>query len=387
VAANAPPSVTNTASVSGGGIAATATATNPTTINPAGTLPCSFSFSSAATLPPTGTSTVETCPNNSGQPNCGVTQETPVTFTVTPGASCGAWTATSSNPGVLQITAGASGVGTGAVSYALLTNTHNGSQSYTITVANAAGSGSYAVTETGNGDSQIYREVYALYEQLLGRDPDSAGFRFWSGSGGAGLGQMADSFLTSPEAFNSDFAVMAAYQAATGAPPTYAQFAAAVASLRAGTETLPGLFTSLIGGVYTSATLFQNLLNRQPTAADSNCTSMTLANCFQSLVGVPSNTTPVGATNNEFQSTGTYHTTLAADHTNGLYVQMIYYVTVSRDPDAAGLSFWTGIANSGGPGVLFQGAAGYGTRIQILGPGTPNQGFIGSPEFQGLFAN
>lgn len=114
---------------------------------------------------------------------------------------------------------------------------------------------------------------------------------------------------------------------------------------------------------------------------------MTLADCFQAIIGYPSNTTPVGAANNEFQSTGSYHTTLAADHTNGLYVQMIYYVTLSRNPDASGLAFWTGVANDGGPGVLFQGSAGYGTRIQILGPGTPTQGFIGSPEFQGLFAN
>jgi hypothetical protein len=67
---------------------------------------------------------------------------------------------------------------------------------------------------------------------------------------------------------------------------------------------------------------------------------------------------------------------------------MIYYVTLSRDPDPAGFAFWLqGVADAGGPGLLFQGNAGFGTRIQILGPGTPNQGFIGSPEFQGLFAN
>ena len=101
------------------------------------------------------------------------------------------------------------------------------------------------MTEAGSGDSQVYREVYALYEQLLGRDPDPAGFAFWTGSGGAGLGQMADSFLTSPEAFNSDFVVMAAYQAATGAPPTFAQFTAAVTAIRAGTQTVAGLFNSL----------------------------------------------------------------------------------------------------------------------------------------------
>ena len=88
---------------------------------------CSFNLSPAsASLPATGTSSVETCPNNSGQSNCGVSPETPVAFTVTPTAACGAWTATSSNPGVLQITSGASGSGTGTVAFALLNNTHNG---------------------------------------------------------------------------------------------------------------------------------------------------------------------------------------------------------------------------------------------------------------------
>jgi uncharacterized repeat protein (TIGR02543 family) len=353
---------------------------------------CSFGFAPAfASLPATGTSTVEVCPNNSGQPSCGFGPEVPAAFTVTPSAACGAWTATSSNPGVLQIASGGApsgpSSGVGSVGFVLLNNTHNGQQSYSITVASATGSATYIVTEAGSADSQVYREVYALYEQLLGRDPDSAGFAFWAGSGGAGLGQMADSFLTSPEAFNSDFAVMAAYQAATGGPPTYAQFAAAVASVRAGTQTVGGLFNALIGAGYTAATLYQNLLNRAPAASDSACIGTGLGACFETIVGYPSSTTPVGATNNEFQSTGSYRTPLAADHTNGLYVQMIYYVTVSRDSDAAGLSFWTGVANSGGPGLLFQGSAGYSTRIQILGPGTPNQGFIGSPEFQGLFAN
>jgi hypothetical protein len=292
-------------------------------------------------------------------------------------------------PQFLQIVSGATGSGAGTVGFALLNNTHTLPQSYTITVASGAASATYSVTETGSGDSQTYREVYALYEQLLGRDPDPAGFAFWSGAGGAGLGQMADSFLTSPEAFDSDFAAMAAYQAATGGPPTYAQFTTAVTSIRAGTQTVVGLFNSLSGSSFTAANLYQNLLNRTPTSADSSCTSMTLVNCFQTIIGYPApNVSPVGATNNEFQSTGIYHTTIAADHTNALYVQMIYYVTLSRDPDPAGFAFWLqGVADAGGPGLLFQGYAGFGTRIQIMGPGTPNQGFIGSPEFQSLFAN
>jgi len=71
-----------------------------------------------------------------------------------------------------------------------------------------------------------------------------------------------------------------------------------------------------------------------------------------------------------------------------LYIQMIYYVTLSRDPDPASYAFWLqGVADTGGPGLLFQGNAGFGTRIRIMGPGTPMQGFIGSSEFRSLFAN
>ena len=85
----------------------------------------------------------------------------------------------------------------------------------------------------------------------------------------------------------------------------------------------------------------------------------------------------------EFQSTGTFLT----DHTNALYIRMLYFVILGRDPDPSGFNFWVGIANGGGPGILFQGTAGSGSRLAILGLGTPNEGFIGSPEFQGLFAN
>jgi len=345
---------------------------------------CTIALSPAANLPATGTSTAGGCPTSFEEPSCGFTPETPAWFTVTPSAACGAWTATSSNPGVCEITSGAAGQGPGSVAFVLLNNTHNASQAYTITIASGGTSAVYTVTEDGSNDSEVYRQIYALYEQLLGRDPDAGGFTFWTGTGGAGLGQMADSFLTSPEAFNSDFAVMAVYQAATGTPPAYAPYAAAVASIRSGAQTLPGLFNALTGAGYSAATLYQNLLNRQPTADEINQANQAgLANWFQTLIGYPGGVTPMCTANNEFQSTGTYH----ADHTNALYVRMLYYVILGRDPDLGGLTFWKGVADTGGPGLLFQGWNGYGTRMQILGPGTPNQGFIGSLEFQGLFAN
>ena len=358
---------------------------------------CTLALSAPGiSLPATGTSTVETCPNNSGQPNCGVQPETVQSFTVTPSPACGRWTAASSNPEFLQVTSGSIGTGPGTVSFALLNNTHTAPQNYNIRVFSQDPYGTWAstpynVTQAGSGDSQVYREVYALYEQLLGRDPDPSGFAFWTGAGGASLGQMADSFLTSPEAFNTDFAVMAVFQAASGALPNFAQFSAGLADLRGG-STVAELFDAMSGGLscsqppcqYTATQLYQNLLNRQPTAAEiASANKAGLINWFQTLIGYPGSVTPMSTANNEFQSTGSFH----VDHTNALYVQMIYFVTMSRDPDPAGFNFWTGIANSGGPGLLFQGAQGYPTRLQILGPGTPNQGFIGSPEFQGLFAN
>ena len=382
VAASASSPQVNSVSVSGGGSATAGT--NDSTVITANSCTGITLSAAGATLFPTGTSTVETCPNNSGQPNCGVLPESPASFTVTPGAGCGAWTATSSNPEFLQITSGASRTGVGTVQYVLLNNTHNGQQNYTITVASGGASQTYAITQTGSGNNEIYRQVYALYEQLLGRDPDAPGFGFWTGTGGAGLGQMADSFLTSPESFNSNFAVLAAYQAATNQPPSFAQFKLAVAALRAGTQPLETLLTSLLPGGYSANTMYQYLLNRAPTAGEISAyaTNGPVAS-FESIIGYPAGTTPVGAPNNEFQSTGSFHT----DHTNSLYMTMLYYTILSRDPDQAGFNFWLGVANDGGAGLLFQGATGYPTRIQILGPGTPNQGYIGSPEFQSLFAN
>ena len=223
----------------------------------------------------------------------------------------------------------------------------------------------------------------ALYESVLGRDPDSSGFTFWTGVGSAGLGQMLDSFLTSPENYDSDFAVMVAYQAATGSAPSYAAYQTAVASVRAGTA-LAALFNSLTPSGYTVQNLYQNLLQRRPTSSEiTSANQAGLASWFETLIAYPNNTTPVTAPNNEFMNTGTFAT--APDHSNGLYIAMLYYVILGRDLDQSGYSFWVGVANSGGPGILFQGAAGYPTRIQILGPGTAGQGFAGSPEFQGLY--
>jgi hypothetical protein len=343
--------------------------------------PCPFTLSggNAASLSSAGTSTG------------GVLPEAPVTLAMTAAASasCSPYTALSSASWLTGTVNGSS------LTYTALSNAHSTPQSATLTIANADGvSETLTATEAGDTESLPTRQVRALYQSILGRDPDAGGFTFWTGAGSAGLGQMADSFLTSPEAFNSDFAVMATYQAATGSAPNYVQFSGAVAGIRAGTQTISQLFDSLVGAGfgYSAATLYQNLLNRAATSAESSdCALVGLSACFQTLFGFPSAATPVSAANNEFQSTGSFHAASAGcpacgvDHTNGLYIAMLYYTVLGRDYDGPGYNFWLGIANAGGPGILFQGAAGYAARIQIVGPGTPNQGFIGSTEFQGLY--
>lgn len=368
VASNAPSLVTNQATLSGGG-SLPAAASDATSIQ-AGT--CSFTLAkSSVTLTQNGTASAG-----------GVQPQFPVTVAITPdsGASCSASYTAASSASWLSATVGAS-----SFAYTALSNPHPSSRAATLTVSNAGGgSAVLTVTETGDPEPLLSRQVRALYQSVLGRDPDAGGFAFWTGSGSAGLGQMLDSFLTSPEAFNADLAVMATYEAATGALPTFAQYIAAAASVRSGAQTLGGLFNSLTAPGYAAQGLYLYLLGRAPAGAEvSNANAAGLATWFQNLLTYPSNTTPVNAPNNEFMNTGVFHT--EADHTNRLYIALLYYVILGRDYDAGGYNFWLGIANSGGPGLLFQGLAGYPTRIQILGPGTPNQGFAGSPEFQGLY--
>ena len=352
------------------------------TINAPNQSNCSFALATgSASLSATGTATDGV--NFNGNILNGVLPESPMSVAILPSADA-------SCLGIYTVTSSASWLSAAAESSALsviaLTNPNSLGRAATLTVANpAGGSATFTVTEDGNPEPLLNRQVRALYQSVLSRDPDAAGFVFWTGTGSARLGQMLDSFLTSPEAFNSDIATMAACLAATGALPSYAQFRAAVVALRAGSQTAGGLLNSLIPSGYSAQNLYQNLLGRPPLASEIvAANAVGLTSWFQTLIAYPSDSTPVTAPDNEFMNTGIFNS--APDHSNAIYIALLYYVILGRDLDQAGYTFWLGVANGGGPGILFQGAAGYATRIQILGPGTPpNQGFVGSPEFQGLY--
>jgi hypothetical protein len=317
-------------------------------------------------------------------------------FGVTPSAGCTSstsWTVSFSSAAYwLTITSGPSGDGGGiwTIKGSVLSNTETTIRTASITITPSSGSAVTAqVTQPASPASTplIDLEVTALYQTVLDRDPDSTGYAFWTGSGEIALGQMLDSFLTSPEGYNNDFAVLAAYQAATGDAPTFAQFTAAMAAIREGTQTIGGLFSSLTGSGFTAATLYQNLLGRSPSPSEITAANAAgLVSWFQTLVGFPASATPVAAVNNEFQSTGTFanHTSAAADHTNALYIRLLYFTILRRDADPIGLNYWLGVANTGGAGILFQGSITLSIRMEIEGSG-PGQGFAGSPEFQALY--
>jgi hypothetical protein len=231
-------------------------------------------------------------------PVTGAPVTVPGAFTVNPGVACVAgppWTASSGSPW-LVITSGRSGTGSAVttVTFNALSNPTTSNRTATITITPVAGTPTvYQVTQLGSTAPLLNRQVTALYQSVLGRDPDAGGYAFWTGAGAptgvAALGQMLDSFLTSPEAFNSDFAVMAAYQAATGGPPSYAEYAAAVAGVRAGTQTVGLLFSSLAAtnNSYSATTLYQNLLGRTPLSSEVGDYQADPASSFQTIIGFP----------------------------------------------------------------------------------------------------
>ena len=398
------------------GIASTTVTMNaPQTVTASFSLPsCNFSLNSpGVSLTAAGTST------NGFYPSI------PQSFTLTPNSGCAgvSWTAATADVSpsnaapstFVSLTSAAGGTGAATISFNAFTNTHLAARSATITIT-AVGVAlvSFTINEAGSTQSMLNRETQALYQRVLGREPDPAGFSFWicttpatvspcGNLGVAGLGQMVDDFLQSQEGMNTDFQVPAIYQAILGRQPVFAEWSSSVAPFRVN-DTPAGwsaaaavLINTLLNSTeYASRygppgntsnvvfNLYRNSLNRQPTSVElangiATVTTSGLSALFSTIF-----------TGAEFQNTGAFASASAAtDHSNNLFVTLIYFAVLARDPDPSGYAFWVGVAKSGGAGIYFQplGTTGANTRFQIEGPGTPNQGLVGSIEFQSLFAN
>ncbi|HEY3826358.1 MAG TPA: hypothetical protein VGL82_17455, partial [Bryobacteraceae bacterium] len=76
------------------------------------------------------------------------------------------------------------------------------------------------------------------------------------------------------------------------------------------------------------------------------------------------------------------------DHTNSLYVTMLYYLILERAPNPSEFARWLSVANNGGPGIYFNqipGSVGTNsTQLSILGDGQ-STGLTGNTEFFARF--
>jgi len=319
-------------------------------------------------------------------------------FNVIPngGAACtsaNTWNAVSSAPW-LQVVAGATGNGsvTSGVTFNAFANTNSSARTATITAAGKI----FTVTQPASPAALLNREVTALYQTFLGREPDAGGYSFWTGIGApkdsAGnvlLGTMVDNFVTSPEGVGTDFAVMTVYKTVLNRAPSFNEWLTAVTAVRNGTVPAAQLMTNLLnstefatnfGSPNINSNLVTNLylhaLGRGPNSTElSNAASVTAATSYAFFLNYSATN---GSSSGVFSATTEYKNT-----TNPLYIGELYFGILGRDSDVGGFNFWVGIANNGGPGILFNGPQ--STRLAIMGTSIGSLGFVFAPEFQNRF--
>jgi ankyrin repeat protein len=242
-------------------------------------------------------------------------------------ACSGALTASSSAPWLL-ITS----IAGGSINFNVFSNTSSSPRKATIQAARVGNKVTLTIDEAASTAPALNRQVTYLYQHVLGREPDAAGFAFWTGQGAPALGRMTADLLDGTEAQDSDFKVMAMYQAVNGSAPEYSTWLAALQALRNGT-TLQSQFTAILRGSSCSRSsqaaaecLYRNMLGRAPTSSELP-TGMAAQpfTLFTDLFKSP-----------EFRSTGGF----TKDHTNSLYITMLYYLILERAPNPSELAQW-----------------------------------------------
>ena len=199
------------------------------------------------------------------------------------------------------------------------------------------------VNQAGSAAPLRQREVAFLYQRILGREADAAGFARFTGQDAPPLGLAAAELLDGKEARDTDFQALAMYRAADGGVPGYPAYMDTVQALRQGSSAEAQFMEMLQRSACAPAAaarvacLYRNLLGRAPTAEElASGVSQPPFALFTSLFH--------GA---EFQSAGAFRT----DHTNELYVAMLYYLLLGRAPRQAELAAGLRAADGAGPGV------------------------------------
>jgi uncharacterized protein len=322
----------------------------------------------SAQLPSAGTSTAGLSPSVPATVTCAECSVPDVGSGVT---FSGTVTASSSAPwAVITSVAGTS------ASFNVFSNTKSAPRSAVIQIELGANAMELTLNEAASTAPALRREVTFLYQQALGREPDASGFDGWTGPGASALGRMTADLLDSKEARDSDFETMAMYQAINGSAPQHSTYLAALQALRNGTPA-QSQFMAILNGSACSRSpqatvqcLYENMLGRAPTAPELSAgIAQPPFTVFSSLF-----------TGSEFQSTGGFTT----DHTNSLYVTMLYSLILERAPTESELGSGLIVANRGGPGIYYNqipSLVGPGsTQLLILGNGQ-SAGFTGGVEF------
>ena len=258
----------------------------------------------------------------------------------------------------------------------------NPSTSQRSTMVYGAGTG-VEITQAGSTEPVQNRVVRALYQAILGRDADPAGYSFWTGSGApldpatgaVAVNIMADDFYRSPEFQSTGWKVLSIYQVVIGSVGYY-QWTTSLGLVRSGTVTtdqlISGFSSSLSDAAFVNQVV-ENAYGRPATAVDTSQ--------FQA-----------SGSRAQYLDTVVFPSSAFQNLTNPLWVDLLYYTILTRDPDTSGFNFWLAEANHppGGPGIYYvSSGSSYAAKLEILGvavPPNPNDiGFLGSPEFQALF--
>jgi uncharacterized protein len=293
-------------------------------------------------------------------------------------ACSGTFTASSNVPWLI-VTSNAGG----SIGFNVLSNPGSSPRTGVIQVEGATNEVTVTIEEAGSTAPALNRQITWLYQHVTGREPDASGFAFWLGQGAQALGRMTADLLNSAEVRDSAFRVMAIYQAINGSAPEYSDWltfmnSAAVQAQRNGLPThadpAQSQFAALLSGSpcagsakATVECLYRNMLGRSPASSELAAgIALQPFALFTELFTGP-----------EFRSAGKFTT----DHTNSLYVTMLFYLILERAPTPSELARWLNVANSGAPGIYFKPRS---TQLPILGDGK-SAGITGSAEFLSRF--
>jgi uncharacterized protein len=266
-------------------------------------------------------------------------------------ACSGSFTATSSAPWVV-ITS----VANGSIAFNVFSNISSSPRTAIVQAARQGNKAVLTITQAASTEPLIKREVSLLYQQILGREPDP-------GQPQPPVANLAADLLNRTEARDSAFQVLAMYQALTGAPPQFADWVVGVQAIRNG-QTAESQFTSIAAsGACAAECIYKNLLGRAPTIVELAAHKSQKPFAMFSAV----------FNSSEFHSASGF----TADHTNSLYVAMLYHLLLQRAPNAAELAQMVNTANAAGPGIYFNQAA---AQVRILAAG-----FIEDAGFQAQF--